>query len=61
MIRSELLKNGRTVSLVLKVPSLTKLSSVNNNCMDNVSPNAPHVLVDFVVFHPGHGRSVTDF
>ena len=25
------------------------------------SPNAPHVLVDFVVFLPGHGRSVTDF
>jgi len=24
-------------------------------------PNAPHVLVDFVVFPPGHGRSVTDF
>ena len=23
--------------------------------------NAPHVLVDFVVFPPGHGRSVTDF
>ena len=21
----------------------------------------PHVLVDFVVFPPGHGRSVTDF
>jgi len=26
------------------------------------SPNAPpHVLVDFVVLPPGHGRSVTDF
>ena len=25
------------------------------------SPSAPHVLVDFVVFTPGHGRSVTDF
>jgi len=24
-------------------------------------PNAPHVLVDFAVFPPGHGRSVTDF
>ena len=24
-------------------------------------PNVPHVLVDFVVFPPGHGRSVTDF
>jgi len=23
--------------------------------------NAPHVLMDFVVFPPGHGRSVTDF
>jgi len=23
--------------------------------------NAPHVLVDFVVFSPGHGRSITDF
>ena len=21
----------------------------------------PHILVDFVVFPPGHGRSVTDF
>jgi len=21
----------------------------------------PHVLVDFVVFPPGHGKSVTDF
>jgi len=26
-----------------------------------VSPNAPIVLVDFVVFPPGHGRSITDF
>ena len=24
-------------------------------------PMPPHVLVDFVVFPPGHGRSVTDF
>jgi len=24
-------------------------------------PNAPHVLVDFVVFPPGHGRILTDF
>ena len=24
-------------------------------------PNAPHVLMDFVVLPPGHGRSVTDF
>ena len=26
-----------------------------------IYPNPPHVLVDFVVFPPGHGRSVTDF
>ena len=25
------------------------------------SPMLPHVLVDFVVLPPGHGRSVTDF
>jgi len=25
------------------------------------SPSAPHVLMDFVVFPPRHGRSVTDF
>jgi len=25
------------------------------------SPMPPHVLVDFVVLPPGHGRSVTDF
>ena len=24
-------------------------------------PVPPHVLMDFVVLHPGHGRSVTDF
>ena len=24
-------------------------------------PQCPHVLVDFVVLPPGHGRSVTDF
>ena len=33
-------------------------------CIDKVSfflPVPPHVLVDFVVFPPGHGRSVTDF
>jgi len=24
-------------------------------------PVPPHVLVDFVVLPPGHGRSVTDF
>jgi len=26
-----------------------------------LSPMPPHVLVDFVVLPPGHGRSVTDF
>jgi len=26
-----------------------------------ISPMPTHVLVDFVVFPPGHGRSVTDF
>ena len=24
-------------------------------------PNAPQIIVDFVVFPPGHGRNVTDF
>jgi len=26
-----------------------------------IYPMPPHVLVDFVVFPPRHGRSVTDF
>ena len=26
-----------------------------------ILPMPPHVLVDFVVLPPGHGRSITDF
>jgi len=36
-------------------------SMVGNHLKYSFLTNAPHVLVDFVVFPPGHGRSVTDF
>ena len=50
-----LVKNDRRIASRMIAESLTAPRLFFS------SPMPPHVLVDFVVLPPGHGRSVTDF
>jgi len=48
------------IGLFKLVNKLSNKEQEMNN-IKNSTLMPPHVLVDFVVFPPGHGRSVTDF
>jgi len=61
MIRRSKLHYTASGIITLKKVGGLKLLKYNSINMSNFFPMPPHVLVDFVVFPPGHGRSVTDF
>jgi len=57
--------NGQTPSLskftILQVRTVYNTVIKLNKIRYLIFFNAPHVLVDFVVLPPGHGRNETDF
>jgi len=54
--------SGRTLEQNHAAQLLSQMNlKINTYCQCPPPPMPPHVLMDFVVLPPGHGRSVTDF